>query len=164
MAIPWGKTFAEAVQVMLLAVILAGAGLIFRPDLRPMLAGGPSATEQASPGEDAIATISLDEANAYFEAGTALFADARSWKAYQEGHIPGAMSLDPAEFDSWSGNFFSQFPADTPIVTYCDGARCPLSTDLAKKLRDLGYEKVFVLNNGWSLWSAAGLPTEQVAP
>lgn len=162
MTIPWSKTITEAVLVTLLALMLAGAGLIFRPDLRPMLGGGPPASENTTP-DQTVPSISLDEAHAYFKAGTALFADARPWKAYQAGHISEAMSLDPTEFDAWAGNFFSQFPADTLIVTYCDGARCPLSTELAEKLVSLGYEKVFILKDGWRLWQAAGLPTEQVA-
>jgi rhodanese-related sulfurtransferase len=163
MTIPWTKTIAEAVWVTLLALILACAALIFRPDLRPMLSSsGQPASESAPPDQKAAPSISLDEARANFKAGTALFADARPWKAYQAGHIQGAMSLDPAEFDTWSGNFFSQFPADTLIVTYCDGARCPLSAELAEKLLSLGYEKVLVLKDGWRLWSEAHLPTEQV--
>jgi rhodanese-related sulfurtransferase len=158
MTIPWTKTITEAVWVMLLALILAGAGLIFRPDLRPMLSGaGQPDSESTSP------SVSLDEARAYFKAGKALFADARPGEAYQAGHIKGAMSLDPTEFDTWSGNFFSQFPADTLIVTYCDGARCPLSAELAEMLLSLGYEKVLVLKDGWRLWNEAHLPTEHVA-
>jgi rhodanese-related sulfurtransferase len=163
MKIPWSKTFAEAGGVMLMALILAGAALIFRPDLRPMLGGGQPASENPSSDQEGFTHVSLDEARVYLKQGTALFADARPWKAYQEGHIPGAMNLDPAEFESWSGNFFSQFPADTLIVTYCDGARCPLSTELAEKLRSLGYEKVLIFKAGWRAWDAAHLPTEQVA-
>lgn len=162
MTIPWSKTITEAARVTLLALMLAGAGLIFRPDLRPMLGGGPPASENGTP-DQTVPSLSLDQARAFFKAGTALFTDARPWKAYQAGHISGAMSLDPSEFDSWAGNFFSQFPADTLIVTYCDGARCTLSTELAEKLVSLGYEKVFILKDGWHLWQAAGLPTEQVA-
>jgi rhodanese-related sulfurtransferase len=164
MTIPWSKTIAEAVWVTLLALILAGVGLIFRPDLRPMLSGaGQPASASGLPDSKAAPSISLEEARAYFEAGTALFADARPEKAYQAGHIKGAMSLDPSEFDAWSGTFFSQFPADTLIVTYCSGARCSLSAELAEKLLSLGYEKVLVLKDGWHLWNEARLPTEQVA-
>jgi rhodanese-related sulfurtransferase len=158
----WRNTLAEAALVMLMALLLAGAGLIFRPELRSLLGGGQPAAESAYPGL-AKASISLDEARAYFKDGTALFADARPWNAYKAGHIPGAMSLDPDAFDTWSGNFFSQFPADTLIVTYCDGARCPLSLELAKMLMSLGYEKVLVFKDGWMAWDAAHLPKEQVA-
>ena len=73
------------------------------------------------------------------------------------------MNLDPIEFDSWSENFFSQFPTDTLIVAYCDGALCSLSTELAEKLRAMGYEKVLVFKEGWRVWNEAHLPTEQVA-
>lgn len=163
MMIVWSKTLTEAVWVMLMALILAGAGLVFRPDLRPMLGGGQPAAESGLPDHQGFVAISLDEARAYLKAGTALFADARPWNAYQAGHIPGAMSLDPSEFDTWSGNFFSQFPADTLIVTYCDGAQCTLSAELAEKLRALGYEKVLIFKDGWSVWDAARLPAEQVA-
>jgi rhodanese-related sulfurtransferase len=163
MTIPWSKTFAEAIRVMLAALILSGAGFIFRPHLRSMLVGGQSASETGMPGQETFATISLDEARAYFKAGTALFIDARHRKAYEAGHIPGSMSLDPTEFDSWSDNFFSQFPSDTLIVTYCDGGRCSLSGELARLLRSLGYDRVLIFQEGWSAWNAARLPAEQVA-
>jgi rhodanese-related sulfurtransferase len=159
----WSKTLTEAAWVMLLALILAGAALVFRPDLRSMLGSGQPASESGSPDGQGFASVTLDEARDYLKTGTALFADARPSKAYQRGHIPGAMSLDPIEFDTWAGNFFSQFPADTLIVTYCDGALCPLSTELAEKLRSLGYEKVLIFKGGWREWDAAHLPSEQVA-
>jgi rhodanese-related sulfurtransferase len=163
--IPWMQTIREAAWVMLLALILAGVALIFRPNVRPLLsATGQAAPETVSSGQEVVPAVTLDQARAYFEAGTALFADARPAEAYQAGHIQGAMNLDPNEFETWSENFFSQFPADTLIIAYCDGERCPLSTELAEKLISLGYEKVLVLKNGWGQWNAAHLPTEQVAP
>jgi rhodanese-related sulfurtransferase len=162
--IPWFQTLREAVWVMLLALILAGAALILRSHLRPLLSGvGQSGSESVATDQGVAPIVSLDEARAYFKAGTALFADARPSGAYQAGHVQGAMNLDPNEFDAWSENFFSQFPADTLIITYCDGERCSLSTELAEKLIGLGYAKVLVLKNGWSLWNTAHLPTEQSA-
>jgi rhodanese-related sulfurtransferase len=164
MMLPWVKTLREAASVMLLALALAAMGFILRPHLRTSLSGaGQTASEFVSSAQESAPTVSLDEARAYFEAGSALFADARPSAAYQEGHIRGAMDLDPSEFDTWSGNFFSQFPVDTLIITYCDSAQCPLSTELAEKLMSLGYEKVLVLKDGWNQWKAAHLPTEQVA-
>jgi rhodanese-related sulfurtransferase len=165
MKIPWKQTAREAAWVMLLALILAGIALIFRPSVRPLLSATVQDTsETVSSGQEVAPAVTLDQARAYFEAGTALFADARPAEAYRAGHIRGAMNLDPNEFDTWSENFFSQFPADTLIIAYCDGERCPLSTELAEKLIALGYEKVLVLKNGWSLWNAAHLPTDQAAP
>jgi len=164
MKVPWIKILSQSARVMLLAIVLASAAVIFRPTLRSMISG--SQTVQADSDrlvEGQAPTISLVDARSQFESGAALFADARPLKAYRMGHIKGAMHLDPYEFDAWSGNFFSQFSADTLIITYCDGAMCPLSSELAEKLIALGYEKVFILKNGWHLWKAAHLPTEQVA-
>ncbi len=164
MKVPWIKILGQSARVMVLALILAGAAVIFRPTLRPMLSGSqPVQAESARLAQGQAPYISLADARSQFESGAALFADARPLKAYRMGHIKDAMNLDPYEFDAWSGNFFSQFSADTLIIAYCDGAMCPLSSELAEKLIALGYEKVFVLKNGWHLWKAAHLPTEQQA-
>jgi rhodanese-related sulfurtransferase len=161
---PWFRTLAEAAGVILTALLLAGIAYMIRPALRPLVATlqpGPAQSDAISGA--GVPFISLADARLEFSKGEALFADARSLKAYQAGHIQGAMNLDPHAFDSWSGTFFSQFPEQTRIITYCDGALCPLSTELAEKLIQMGYEKVFVLKDGWSRWRAAQLPTEQVA-
>jgi rhodanese-related sulfurtransferase len=160
----WIKILGESAGVMALALVLAGAALIFRPTLRPLITGSQAVQpESVRLAEKHAPFITLEDARSYFESGAALFADARPLKSYQLGHIQGAMHLDPYEFDTWSGSFFSQFPEDTLIVAYCDGARCPLSSELAEKLMGLGYVKVFVLKDGWHLWKAAQLPTEQTA-
>lgn len=164
MYLAWVKILGEAARIMLLAVILAGAAILFRPALKPLLTGdqttGPESVE--SP-EGRIPSITIEDARSYFDSGQALFADARSQKVYRMGHIKGAMSLDPSDFDAWSGKFFSQFAPETLIITYCDGARCPLSMELAEKLVEMGYENVFVLKDGWHQWTTAHLPTEQTA-
>ena len=158
------KTLGEAAGVMLLAFILAGAAFLSRPALHSLMTGvQPAEPESSRVAGGHAPFISLADARSHFKAGTALFADARPVDAYQMGHIQGAMNLDPGNFDAWSGAFFSQFPADTMIIAYCDGTRCPLSSELAEKLIMLGYEKVYVLRNGWSLWKTAQLPVEQVA-
>jgi rhodanese-related sulfurtransferase len=160
----WIKTSGEALAVMLMALLLAAGAYWLRPSLRPRTAAvQPASSDPAHSPESSVASISLDDARAAYAAGKALFADARPLESYRKGHIKGAMQLDPYEFDDWSENFFSQFPADTLIITYCGGARCPLSTELAEKLIALGYERVFVLKDGWELWHEAHLPTERAA-
>ena len=162
--LPWGKILGEAGAVILCALLLTGAALVIRPDLRPMLVNPmPAGYQSEQPSEAAVRFLSLEDARSDFRKGDALFADARPERAYRAGHIPGALNLDPNEFDTWSGSFFSQFPEDTRVITYCDGDLCPLSSELAQKLIQLGYENVYVLKNGWSLWTAAQLPTERVA-
>lgn len=152
----WGKIIKEAISVMLIALSLAGAGYALRPGLMQPGTGG-----DAVENDRAFTAISLEDARIHFEKNDALFADARSMRAYSEGHIKGAVNLDPNEFDTWSGDFFSRVSPDQKIITYCEGAQCRLSLELAEKLDWMGYENVYYLKNGWGLWKENQLPAEQ---
>ena len=151
----WLKIIKEAVWVMLIALTLAGAGYALRPGLMQLETGG-NAVENGS----AFSAVSLEDARTHFEKNDALFADARPMSAYSEGHIKGAVNLDPNEFDSWSGDFFSRVSPDQMIIAYCEGAQCRLSLELAEKLIWMGYENVYYLKNGWGLWKENQLPVE----
>lgn len=110
--------------------------------------------------------ISLADATLLFRSGQAVFVDAREAEEFALGHIEGALSLDPLSFGQ-------EFPAlrermeGKTVVTYCDGEQCQLSHELAEQLKGMGLLDVRVLRNGWSLWTAQGLPTAtggQTAP
>lgn len=102
--------------------------------------------------------ITLTEAERLWRSGGAFFLDARHAADYAAGHIPNAFNLS-------AETFTEQFPAvaalltpDTPLVVYCDGVRCELSHELHARLKQLGYHRVRVLINGWTVWQRAGLP------
>jgi len=102
--------------------------------------------------------IPFDEAKDKFLTGAAVFVDARTPELYQEGHIQGALNVPLAEFDQMMERVLTELPEEALIVTYCDGEECDLSAQLALKLREIGYENVRVLHNGWSLWKNHPLP------
>jgi len=123
----------------------------------------PAENATVPPAEDGLAApvgeeISLQDAAALFSAGQAVFVDARDAEIYAEGHVQGALSLPLHSFEQ-------DFPAirdllaGKTVITYCDGERCSLSSDLADALRALGIENVYELRNGWTLWQEQGLPT-----
>ena len=118
----------------------------------PPTEGGQTAPAPAG-GE-----ISLQDAAVLFAAGQAVFVDAREAQTYAEGHVQGALSLPLF-------SFAQEFPAlrgrleGRTIITYCDGERCSLSSDLAEALRAQGLANVYELRNGWTLWQEQGLPT-----
>ena len=70
-----------------------------------------------------------------------------------------SLPLDDADlvFEETAG----EISPDTPLITYCDGEACSLSHDLAGILKELGFEEVRVLVNGWTLWLENALPVEQ---
>jgi rhodanese-related sulfurtransferase len=50
-------------------------------------------------------------------------------------------------------------PRDRTLVLYCYGKHCGLSTRQGKRLLELGYDKLMVLDYGWMAWTKAGYPT-----
>lgn len=113
------------------------------------------ANENNAPlGEPQI--ISLKEALKLHEANVT-FIDARSNEDFLKGHIKNAINIPFYEFDTYKNNL-TGISKDEPVVCYCEGAECDLSDMLAKKLSQMGYNKVFIFFGGWYAWSDAKYP------
>jgi rhodanese-related sulfurtransferase len=80
--------------------------------------------------------------------------DARSRQAYENGHIPGAVSFPHREMTA-----DSTAPLDrgTVYVVYCDGIGCNASTKGAYKLSHLGLRAKELLG-GLDWWRRDGYP------
>lgn len=97
---------------------------------------------------------SVDVAKAALDKGARLaFLDARAPSDYVREHIAGAVSVpfyDPAPY-------FDKLPKDAWLVCYC---ACPHaeSGKLAQKLREQGFSKVTVLDEGMRVWKDRGYP------
>lgn len=80
-----------------------------------------TATTQTSPilseeEQDAIVPrISLDDAKAALDAGTAIFLDVRSAENYQSEHITGSINIPLTEIESR----ISELDPNQWIITYC---------------------------------------------
>ncbi|MGB0747315.1 MAG: rhodanese-like domain-containing protein [Magnetospiraceae bacterium] len=72
---------------------------------------------------------------------------------YKKGHIPGAINIP----DTFFAKMTDKLPTDksTPLVFYCQGPKCPLSTKSAIKAKALGYTNVMVFQGGYPEWVAA---------
>jgi len=157
----WKTASRQTVVLSLIAIVL---GLIvnqLRPDSMPLLGDwSPEARITLKFGRNIL--IPFDEAKDKFFSGGAVFLDARTPELYQKGHIQGARSLPIGEFDQLADKVFMEFPEDTLFVTYCDGEDCALSAELALKLKEIGYENVRVLHNGWTVWKNHQLPVQSL--
>lgn len=149
----------EVIVIAFLSVLLALGNSLLRRDALSWVARRQP-VEEKRPEDASFKHISLAQAKEMHARHAAVFIDARSRRAYEEGHIAGAMNLEPNLFDQWSRQLVDELQTVQVIVTYCDGAQCPLSRELAEKLTWLGYEKVYDLKDGWAQWRAAGLPIE----
>jgi len=112
------------------------------------------------PDLDQPIEVKLANVKKFFDAGAALFVDAREAPEYAEGHIAGALSVP---FDDAVKNPALLEPfkrAGKPLILYCSGGDCELSKDLAKNMLADGIRKVLVFTDGLPAWKAAGYPME----
>ena len=93
-----------------------------------------------------------------FDTGNALFVDVRSQDMFDEGHIPGAVSLPLGEFDDRLETFAADVPPTQPIVTYCSGRLCQDSHTAAQRLLERGFENVVIYIDGFPGWVEYGYP------
>jgi rhodanese-related sulfurtransferase len=62
-----------------------------------------------------VARVSLADAKARSDAGTAVIVDVRSFEEYQTGHIPNAVSIPLFELTSR----YQELPKNVELITYC---------------------------------------------
>lgn len=93
----------------------------------------------------------------------ALFLDARLSKQYEEGHVPGAVSV--AVWEAGLEEKVQEMPfrvegnLGRAVVVYCNGGDCEDSHTLAEKLSNAGFTNVHVDKDGYPGWVKAGHPT-----
>lgn len=104
--------------------------------------------------------ISLQEVQAIFHSGEAVFIDARHAYDYRLGHIKGAINIPLAEYERMN-DIVRAIPKEKLIVVYCDGAECNSSIQFAVKLSSEGFTNVKIFFGGWREWEAEKLPTEK---
>ena len=83
--------------------------------------------------------------------------DGRSAGAFEQEHIPGAISLPHREI---SANSTASLDTSALYVCYCDGIGCNASTKTALKLLTLGFE-VRELIGGLDWWKRDGYATHR---
>jgi len=160
------KTAKEIIILLVVSIALAmlvnflspsGIALVGQWDTsQGVITASPSGTEEEKPEE----INSVARAKEIFDNGNVLFVDARSSDNYEDGHIPGAISLPVGQFDGQIESFLNQHPPDALIVTYCSGRTCEDSHNLAQLLYDVGFTNVRVFIDGFPGWKAEGYPIE----
>ena len=82
---------------------------------------------------------------------------------YREYHLPGAIRV-PAD-ENFAQSIQKAIPDKrTPVIVYCLNHACTASPKAARKLDQLGYEKVYDYEAGKQDWKAAGLPIDTGLP
>lgn len=106
-------------------LLLAGGGLLLI--MAAVMLALQNGGSQATPSEPAISSghdeetypeierVSVEDAKAALDSGTAVFVDVRGADAYAMSHIPGSVSIPLAEVESR----LSELDTNQWIITYC---------------------------------------------
>jgi rhodanese-related sulfurtransferase len=156
---PWIRSIRQLSTIVLVAVAIALISNHFRSSPLQWVGDWSQEARLTSPSGRQMA-ISLDEAKVLHLSKGAVFMDARPLEEFTNGHIQGAKSLPWQEAEQRVMDVIADLPNDAVIITYCDGDTCDLSKELALFLENLGFSKVRILVNGWTVWQHARLPIE----
>ena len=160
------KTIREIIILVGVSVILALVVNTLSPRGIDLVGKWDTAKElnTASPEENTAGRPkkidSVARAKSIFDKGDAIFVDSRSQNDYENGHVPGAVSLPMGQFEAGIEFFLNRYPPEQPIVTYCSGRTCEDSHDLAQALSDVGFTNVRIFIDGFPGWESEGYPIE----
>lgn len=70
------------------------------------------------------------------KSGAVIVIDVRPGTEYEAGHLPFARSMPLAELK----NRLAELPKDRPVIAYCRGPFCLMSTDAVRLLREQGID------------------------
>ncbi len=149
-------------RISVLILLALGTGFIFNtvflwPTQSDSLRGqpGPKARE-ITPGPRAR-EITMKRAHQSAQGQQAVIVDTRGPASYAREHIAGAVNLPATQFDSYYPDFASQVDKNQTVITYC-APGCNSKNGVAEKLREHGYQHLYVMAEGPKEWAAAGYP------
>src|SRR5215471_9019929 len=130
--------------------------LALRAAARTQLAELEQVARDYLEGADDFAPIERRELVKRIRAGTVTVIDVRPRDEYEQGHLPGAISVPLDQIDQWARSA----PRRRPVVAYCRGPFCVYALQAVSKLRKRGVQAVRS-EDGVAEWREAGLPVER---
>jgi rhodanese-related sulfurtransferase len=124
-----------------------------------MMPHAMAATEYVSPQSvPGVTTIDTAQAKILFDRG-AIFIDVRSDADWAAGRIPGAVHLELEKVYT-EASLGAVARQDQEVVVYCNGTKCPRSSQAAASAVSWGFTKVYYYRLGFPDWQGADYPVE----
>jgi len=124
-----------------------------------LLAGSAFASERETPQfiEGTVRVSAEEMIDLVEQYDELVIIDARKKSDVAKGFIEGSISVPDTETDA---NALSKHIASksTPVLFYCNGAKCGRSVKSAKIAMAAGYSKIYWFRGGIEEWEAKGLP------
>lgn len=119
-----------------------------------MSGGGLLYLSLRGPGGNSLSTT---QATLLINRENALVIDISEAGEYENGHLPDARNIPSAQLADRAAEFEKY--KDAPVIIACQtGLR---SASACKKLKSLGFAKVYSLDGGIDAWRSAGLPVKK---
>ena len=145
---------------MLLAAVACGVlANVVRPDSIPWRENWSHRVETKALALG-LQVADLGQARAILDEGIYFVFDAREPGVYEEGHLPGALSLPGESFDESVGLYIDMLIPEQEIMVYCSGLACDESLQVCEAFLAQGYTNLVLFAGGYEAWEADGLPTE----
>ncbi|RRR70808.1 MAG: rhodanese-like domain-containing protein [Candidatus Viridilinea halotolerans] len=158
LALVGGLVVLAGVIALLLTGGLGGSTVaVVTPTATPGAEEGGVAHGGLNPDGPPVGAVSVAEARALFDAGTAIFIDVRAGNAFTLGHIPGALTITSHDLYAQ----MDQAAAGTVFIAYGDAERPDAGMRGAQIFMELGYPPMVALDGGFEAWVAAGHPVER---
>jgi rhodanese-related sulfurtransferase len=107
-----------------------------------------------------VVSLSAAEAKIKYDAGMALFIDARAKAEFDGARIAGAENI-PAD-DPPAGALTAAMSRPRELVVYCDGVECGAAEKLARTMIGRGYGRnIYVIAEGFPGWEERGYPVDR---
>lgn len=114
--------------------------------------------------DDLEVEVDIDGAAIIFEmmlVGDAAIIDARSPENFAAGRILGAFNITQAMFRDGVPEDVQFMDKAAPVMIYCQGGSCTDSIAVGQALRDLGFQRLHVFEDGYPAWVEAGFEIEE---
>jgi rhodanese-related sulfurtransferase len=150
------------VVLTVLAAVLAGLANSVGPRAIPWVEDWTARTAakagalEKKAAEYGLVVLNLEQTRAAVEGGTHLLFDARKGELYDQGRLPGALSLPLVRFAEAFVEVHPILRPEDALLVYCSGKECDESLELGRRLREQGYANVSVYLGGFDEWKAAG--------
>lgn len=132
--------------------VIFGAGILLVSSVLfgDVVASGNQKDMVQSQSSSKKVIINIAKTQELYDAKKSLFLDARPFKLYQAGTIPGALSMDYKEYESLK----HLLPANknVSIVAFCNGYKCEHSDHLIDLLQKDGFTNVVNYKGGYPEW------------
>ncbi len=112
---PKNKKVDPAIWVILIGGLMLVAAVVVLLVQAGQSPQGSTNTQNPNIPFPQVERVSVEDAKAAFDNGTAVFVDTRSLSSYNASHIPGAISMPEEEVESR----FTELDPNSWIITYC---------------------------------------------